>query len=153
MTERQFPTQNLSIRNDLNEIQRVGQMIESFVVQHGLPASLIAAFTLASDELLTNVISYGYDDEHEHNIHLQIKCDDSALRFRLEDDGRAYNPFATPTPDLTASLWDRPMGGLGIHLVRHLMDQVEYDREANKNIVLLTKQIPLQIGNETDEMH
>ena len=145
--------QTISIRSDLHEIRWVGQMIESFGVSHDLPLSLVMTFTLAADELLTNVISYGYDDEQEHDIHLQIKCDASALVLRLEDDGRAYNPFSAPTPDLTAALMNRPVGGLGIHLVRQLMDQVEYSREANKNIISLTKQLPHRKGNESDGMH
>lgn len=145
--------QTISIRNDLHEIQRVREMIEAFIFQHGLPVSLVAPFTLASDELLTNVINYGYDNEQEHAIHLQIKCEDFALVLRIEDDGCAYNPFSAPDPDLTTELLDRPAGGLGIYLVRQLMDQVEYDRKANKNILLLTKQISFGKGNERDGMH
>lgn len=153
MSNTSVPPQTLSIRNNLHEIKRVGEMIETFVTLHGLPTSLVGAYTLAADELLTNVISYGYDDEQEHAIHLQLKCDESALVLRLEDDGRAYNPFAAPPPDLTAELMDRPLGGLGIHLVRQLMDQVEYDRKADKNVVLLTKQIPPQKGTEANGMY
>lgn len=153
MSDNQFPIQSISIRNDLHEIPRVGRMIESFVADYGLPSSLASAFTLASDELLVNVISYGYDDGQEHNIYLQINCDASALVLRLEDDGRAYNPFSAPIPDLTVELIDRPVGGLGVHLVRQLMDQVEYDRQANKNVVRLTKQIPPQKGNTTNGMY
>lgn len=145
--------QTISIRNDLHEIQRVGHMIHAFVVNHHLPLSLVMDFTLASDELLTNVISYGYDDEQEHNIHLQIKCDASALVLRIEDDGRAYNPFSAPTPNLTTELLDRPVGGLGIYLVGQLMDQMEYERKLNKNIILLRKQIPPQKGKEHNGMH
>lgn len=145
--------QTISIRNDLHEIRRVGQMIEAFVASHGLPSSLGRDFALASDELLTNVISHGYDDEQTHAIHLQIRCDAAVLVLRLEDEGRAYNPLSAPTPDLTAELLDRSVGGLGIYLVRQLMDQVEYGREANKNILVLTKQIPRKKGNKTDGMH
>lgn len=141
------------VRNDLSEIQRVGQMITNFVTAHHLPLQLIMDFTLVAEEVLTNVISYGFDDEKTHFIQLQMEATANEIVLTIEDDGRAYNPLSVPTPDVTAALQDRPLGGLGIYLVRQLMDHLDYRREANKNGLTMKKRIPQPKGNETDEMH
>lgn len=134
-------SRTIMIRNDLHEIPRVEQMLRAFITKHQLPLSFIMDFTLAAEELLTNVISYGYEDARRHFIQLRLQYDARAVTLRLEDDGRAYDPLTTALPSLTAGVMERPIGGLGIYLVHQLMDQVEYQRVAEKNIVVLTKNL------------
>ena len=146
-------SQTITIRNKLSEIQRVENLLRGFITKHQLPLSFVMDFTLAAEELLTNVMSYGYDDNAEHLIQLQLRCNETAITLCIKDDGRAYNPLAQPLPDVTAGVMERPIGGLGIYLVRQLMDQVEYARDDEKNILTLTKNFSPNKGNETDGMH
>ena len=96
---------------------------------------------LAVDELLTNTISYGYDDDGEHRIEFVLRREGGALMIEIADDGRAFDPLQVPTPDMGASRQDRAAGGLGIYLVRKPMDGVTYRRQDGRNVVMLTKHV------------
>ncbi|QQS49153.1 MAG: ATP-binding protein [Acidobacteriota bacterium] len=129
------------IVNDLTEIGRLGRLVDEFIEGHRLPAKTAFEINLALDELLTNTITYGYDDGLEHRIHIRGSLVDGRIRIEIEDDGRAFNPLEAAVPDLEAPLVERPIGGLGIHLVRQLTDLIEYRRAAGKNIVILNKNV------------
>lgn len=141
MTEPEPERLELTIRNDLAEIARISERIDDFVARHGLPAKIAFELNLALDELLTNVISYGYDDHEPHAIELRCVLADAVITLEMEDDGRAFDPFDAPPPDLTASIADRAIGGLGVHMIRALMDHTEYRRRDGKNVVVLQKKI------------
>ena len=94
---------------------------------------------LVLDELLNNIISYAYEDDAEHIIDLNISLSEGRLAITLTDDGRAFNPFQREAPDTTLSVEDRPIGGLGVHLVTKLMDLHSYERRGEKNCVSLEK--------------
>lgn len=96
---------------------------------------------LVLDELLTNVISYGYSDRDEHLIEVDLTLEDGVLRVRIEDDGAPFNPLHAPAPDTHCPTEDRHIGGLGIHLVTSLMDHVAYERAAEKNRLIMEKRI------------
>jgi anti-sigma regulatory factor (Ser/Thr protein kinase) len=93
------------------------------------------------DELLNNTISYGYEDEDEHLIELAIVLSGGRLYATISDDGRPFNPFDSGAPDTDLSVEDRPIGGLGVHLVRNVMDRVSYERRGANNVVLLEMQL------------
>ncbi|MDX2032068.1 MAG: ATP-binding protein [Blastocatellia bacterium] len=133
----------LTIRNDLAEIARISERIDDFIAGHGLPAKLAFELNLALDELLTNVISYGYDDPGPHDIEVRCALADDVITLEMEDDGRAFDPFDAPPPDLTASIEDRSIGGLGVHLIRNLMTHTEYQRRDGRNVVILKKKTDL----------
>ena len=153
MQEISLPSQRIFIRNNLNEIPRVVQMIGAFLARLELSSSLSFDFSLAADELLTNVITYGFEDEQAHDIQVQIRRTDKAIVLCIEDDGRAYDPTQARPPDLAAGLMERSVGGLGIHLVRQFMDHLAYHRENEKNVLILTKNLPSQKGTQTHGMH
>jgi anti-sigma regulatory factor (Ser/Thr protein kinase) len=94
------------------------------------------------EEVLANVISYGYDDAGEHEIMLRLSCTGEEITAEVEDGGRPFNPLAAAPPDTSKSLEDRPVGGLGIHLVRALMDAVEYSQQQGRNLLVMKKRIP-----------
>ena len=96
---------------------------------------------LALDELVTNVINYGYDDEDEHAIRLLVSWDGETLRFVLEDDGKPFNPLDIPPPDLDTPIEDRQVGGLGIHFVRQVMDSVTYRRDGARNVLTMARRL------------
>jgi sigma-B regulation protein RsbU (phosphoserine phosphatase) len=129
----------LVLRNRLSELSRLGEAIEQFAGRHGLPQQAVYAVNLALDELVTNIISYGYADAAEHQIVLWLSFRNGQLRAEIEDDGKPFNPLEAPKPDLSKPLDERPIGGLGIHLLTTMMDGVEYRRQEGKNRLILTK--------------
>ena len=133
---------DLSFTNDLAEISRLAEEIEAFGDQYGLSASDVYKVNLALDELLTNLISYGYADGERHLIRLRLSLELGRLTAVLTDDAAAFDPLADANPAvLDGSLEDRPVGGLGLHFVRTLMDEVSYQRIGPDNQLTLVKLI------------
>ncbi|KHK02749.1 ATP-binding protein [Desulfovibrio sp. TomC] len=136
-----LPGFSLRITNRLLELDRVADAVEAFGEAHGLPAKLRYQIRLVLDELLTNTISYGYPDDGEHAISVTMSQDGQRLRFLLEDDARPFDPLTAKAPDIAAAADDRAIGGLGIHLVRAIMDRVAYEHVGGLNRLLLEKDI------------
>lgn len=128
-------------RNSLSELERVSQLTTAFGERHQLPEQLIFEINLALEEVLVNVISYGYDDQDEHEIVLHLSVQDEEVWVAVEDDGRSFNPLERAVPDLEQAVEERPIGGLGIHLVRKVMDSLEYTRQQGKNRLVMKKHI------------
>jgi anti-sigma regulatory factor (Ser/Thr protein kinase) len=139
MSRLQTPLLHLTVRTDLSEIGRIAAQVEAFCAERGLGDEVAQAVNLSLDELLTNTISYGYDDAAGHVIDVELATDGDRLTVVLRDDARAFDPTEAETPDLDADLDDRPLGGLGIHLVRSFMDDVSYSRSNGYNLLTLTK--------------
>ena len=129
------------VSNRLDEIDRVNAAFNEFAERHALSSKLRRKINLVFDELLNNIITYAYEDEHEHLIDVHIRLSQAGLTVTITDDGRPFNPFETQAPDTALSVEDRPMGGLGVHLVRNVMDRVAYERHGEKNLVRLEKEI------------
>ena len=133
----------LSLVNDLRNIAIAAENIDAFCARYGLAAEVAFEVNLAVDELVTNTISYGYDDDGEHRIELVLRLGGGALAIEIADDGRAFDSLQAPAPDFEVSLQDRAKGGLGIYLVRKTMDTVAYRRQDGRNVVTLTKRVAL----------
>jgi serine/threonine-protein kinase RsbW len=131
----------LSLRNDSAEIARLASLVDEFCAAHAVPPHLAAHFNLALDEAISNIIAYGYDDAETHEIAVHIALTHGALTAELVDDGRAFDPREAPRPDLAAPLDERPVGGLGIHFIRRLMDEVDYRREGGRNHLVFAKRL------------
>jgi sigma-B regulation protein RsbU (phosphoserine phosphatase) len=129
------------IKNDLAEIERVISQFDEFAEQHDLPVKVRQRTNIALDDLLNNIVSYAYDNKDEHEIEVLVALNDQCLVVTIMDKGRPFNPFAQDEPDTKKSLEEREIGGLGIHLVRNLMDEVSYERHINRNIVKLVKKL------------
>ena len=132
---------SVALGNDLGEIRRLAELVEGFGEAHGLAPKLVHSLNLAFDELITNVILHGFDAAGPHEIVVRITLDGEVLVAVLEDNGRPFDPLSAPRPDLDAAIEVRAIGGLGVHLVKTLMDTVEYRREGDRNILRLTKRI------------
>ena len=97
---------------------------------------------LALDELLTNVVSYAYEDEVGNmDIIYEIKDDPKVLEITIIDEGKPFNPLELKDPDLDSGVSERKIGGLGIFIVRQIMDEMEYVRKDNKNILTIRKKV------------
>ena len=128
-----------SVVNDQSGISSAAARIDAFCAAHGVAPGVCFDVTLAVDELVTNTIGYGYDDDGEHSIDLVLRIHGDTLTVEMADDGRAFDPQQAPELDLGAPLKDRARGGLGVYLVRKTMDSVAYRRQDGRNVVTLTK--------------
>jgi sigma-B regulation protein RsbU (phosphoserine phosphatase) len=129
----------LVICNHIDELSK----IVPFVDQLSLPPELVMGINLALEEAVTNVICYAYGKEkgEEKKIEITASVCENKLQFSITDYGEEFDPTQVDNPDTTLSAQNRPIGGLGIFLIRQLMDEVEYKRENNKNILILSKKI------------
>ena len=129
------------LANRLEEIERLAGVIEAFCAQHQLPDAIAFAFNLSLDEVVTNIISYAFTDVQEHAIDVRLRLDAGVLHAEVSDDGRPFNPIEVPAPDLDAPIEERRIGGLGIHIVREMMDTLGYAREGGRNVLRLSKRV------------
>ena len=143
MTEKSYA---FELKNDLSELDRLCQKCESVGESIGMPKKLIFEMNLALDELFTNIISYGFEDDKEHLIKIEIKVDENELSMRIEDDGIPFDPVLAEAPDLECRIEECKIGGLGIHLIKKLMDEIRYERVNDVNILYLKKHIDLCQG-------
>jgi anti-sigma regulatory factor (Ser/Thr protein kinase) len=108
--------------------------------RQGVPESSVRAFQVVFDELLTNAIDYALHDNPDPLLQVVLQLTGPALEAWVIDNGRAFDPLHdAAVPDLELSVEDRPIGGLGIHLVKSLMDQAEYRRDHDRNVLHLRK--------------
>ena len=137
------PPLTLTLKNDLAELTRAAEAIETYGESRGWPTRWVMNATLSLDELITNIVSYGYRDREEHEILVTLTEKDEALVVVLEDDGIAFDPFsAVPEPDLEAGVEERRIGGLGVYFVKSLMDEVAYERRDGRNRITLVQRTP-----------
>ena len=126
---------SLVMRNDIQQIPTLAEWIETI----GLPQELNMPINLALEEAVSNVMLYAYPGKSGQVL---VECDKAdQLVFTITDCGVPFDPTQQADPDITLSVEERAIGGLGIHLVRQLMDDIRYERKDNKNILTLTKQI------------
>jgi anti-sigma regulatory factor (Ser/Thr protein kinase) len=134
-------TLSVTLNNRLSELDRLSRIVATFGESHRLSDKVLHAVNLALDEIVTNIISYGYDDQADHQIVLRLSLQAEELTAEVEDDGRPFNPLEAPEPDLNQPLEERAVGGLGIHLIRNMMDRMEYRRQDGKNLLVLKKRV------------
>ena len=132
-------TRRLTLHNDISQIALLPDFIEEAVKASKLDPCLTASLNLAIEEAATNVIQYAYPNGTFGDLTIDAAITDNALTFILTDKGKPFDPTAKAEVDTSASVEDRPIGGLGIHLVRKIMDSVRYDRIDDKNVLILTK--------------
>ena len=128
-------TLSVSFANDMQELTHVLQVVNVFLEPRALPSKLVYAVNLILEEILINIIKYGYDDGESHEIEVQIEVEQEEVALTVIDDGREFNPLTIPPPDHSKSAMDRLEEGLGLQFVRHMRNAIEYRREEDKNIL------------------
>lgn len=138
----------LDVGLDMREPRRVVEQFEQFALEHELPMGLTFKFQLALDELLTNVVSYAFEEGFQDPvIRLDLHLAENRLEALLEDNGRPFNPMRdAPVPDLDLSAEDRRVGGLGIHLTKAFVHALRYERVDGWNRLNLVQ--PLEAHQE-----
>jgi anti-sigma regulatory factor (Ser/Thr protein kinase) len=137
---------SLNLKNNISEIEKLIEMVNEFGQGHMLSGNVIHDATLALEEVVSNIILYAYADEDEHEIEVGMGINQDQLIFKVKDDGKAFNPLKNPDPDVCKPFEEREIGGLGIYIVKNLMDELEYLRDNEKNI--LTMKILISGKNE-----
>ena len=132
----------LTLNPDPEELGRLVEFIETFCHRHGLPDETSCHLNIALEELILNAMKHGRCNPVEGAIRLDIELAGDTLNIELSDTGVPFNPLDRPEPDLTGNIAERPIGGLGIHLVRSLMGSIGYQRREGRNYLHLTKQVP-----------
>ena len=131
----------LILQNDVAEISKLAIFIEELGGEFGLSPELVFNLNLVLEEAVSNVILYAYPKEEHQTISLIARKKDNQLIFVLTDSGKEFDPTQAPDADITLSAEDRPIGGLGIFLIRQIMNTVEYQRIEGKNVLTLGKEL------------
>lgn len=132
---------HLILHNDIQQIPQLADFVETIADEKRLSQNLAMSLNLALEEAVTNVILYAYPDGADGLVDIEAILKEHTLEFIITDSGIPFDPTAAPDADVNLSAEERPIGGLGIYLVRQLMDEVKYHRIDGKNILSMTKNI------------
>ncbi len=125
-----------------SERRNVVDALNDFARSAHLPSSVVQAADLCLEEHITNVIAYGLQDPATQEILVHFALENGELVVEVRDEGKAFNPLQRPEVDTSLPLESKPVGGLGIHLMRRFMDDLQYRREAGQNILTMRKRVP-----------
>lgn len=131
----------IELVNQFSEIDRLNDAFNEYADRVEIDMATQLKINMVFDELINNIISYGFNDQREHKIMVRADRGTDELIIQIEDGGIPFNPFLRETPDVGASLEERDIGGLGIHLVKEVMDSVSYQRNHHLNRVMLVKNL------------
>jgi anti-anti-sigma factor len=131
----------MTISTDPGQVARVSAAFAEFADAHAMPAAIRRSVSVALDELLSNTIAYGFagDGGGGGTVSIEVELRADRVCVTLTDNGKPFNPLEMSAPDTALPLQQRQVGGLGIHLARQVMDEVAYQRRADRNVVSLTK--------------
>ncbi|MDR1267830.1 MAG: ATP-binding protein [Holosporales bacterium] len=129
---------NLTLGNDIAEVTRLCEAIESFCAERNLSTRLCHDLLLILDELVTNVIVHGFSTGVGGRIQVRFELREDNILVEVADDAPAFDPLQKSTPDVSASLEERSIGGLGIHLIRQFSQYMTYCRKDDRNIIELS---------------
>jgi anti-sigma regulatory factor (Ser/Thr protein kinase) len=132
-------TREFLLQNQLTALDALAQGLREFCLTGGMSEEETADVRLVVEEAVSNTIRHGYDDERSHEIRVRATLDRGDLTLEFEDDGRAFNPLEAPLPDVGLPVEEKPIGGLGILLLRSLTDAQEYRRSGGKNVLTLRR--------------
>ncbi len=131
----------MAIGNDLGEVAEVGERFGQFADAHGVPPGIRRSVLVALDDLLSNTIMHGFAGRKSGEVAIEADLSTERLTLTISDDGDPFDPLTAQAPDTTLTAEQRLPGGLGIHLVRQLMDEVSYERRDGRNIVTVAKRL------------
>src|ERR1700756_26459 len=140
------------IANRRDEMPAIARMVEGFGAEHRVPLAIVNDLNVALDEALNNIIAYGYEPGERSDIMVRLTSAAGEIVVEIEDVGRPFDPLQAPAPDLSGSLRERNVGGLGIHFIKNLVDEVTNARIAGRHRLRLRKRLALGLGTRRMEM-
>ena len=132
---------SITLSNNIDEVPLLAAFVDKVCEAVGFDMSTTMSLNLALEEAVVNVMSYAYPSGTTGNVNIDAVANDKRLKFIISDWGTPFDPTAEKEVDTTLSAEERPIGGLGIHLVRQIMDSINYERIDGKNVLTLRKKI------------
>lgn len=132
----------LIVPNQVSAIRPMSTWLEQRMREMGIADELVFKFDLCANEAVTNVISYAYPDGGEHQIELCLRIEDDTLILEIQDDGIPFNPLERPPHVQPEDLEHASIGGLGVNLIRKMMDGCHYRRSDGRNILAMLSHLP-----------
>ena len=132
---------SIILANDISEINKLNEFIEEIGDEFSLSPDVTFNLNLVLEEAVVNIINYAYPKEEHENIYLSARLHEGSIILILTDTGKEFDPTTAPEADITLSADERQIGGLGIFLIRQIMNEVKYERIEGKNILTLEKKL------------
>ena len=132
---------SIALKNNRHELVRLAEVVERFGAEQRLPDDTLTNVNLVLDEVVSNVIKYSRATDGEGAVTVSLMLEDGQLTIDVSDDGIAFNPLEAKPPDLDLPIMERPVGGLGIHIVRALTETATYRRESDRNHLSMTMRV------------
>jgi sigma-B regulation protein RsbU (phosphoserine phosphatase) len=134
-------SRQLTLHNDVQEVPQLAAFVDEVCEAVGFDISTTMKMNLAIEEAVVNVMNYAYPVNVKGEVRIQAEVNDVRLKIIISDDGMPFDPTEKPDADITLSVEERSIGGLGIHLVRQIMDSINYERINDQNIFTLLKKL------------
>ena len=132
----------ISIKNKMDQLEDVQQFLEQLGMEWQLDARMIFEINLVLEEYITNLVNYGYHDRENHDIIIEILKEETQLKIIIIDDAGPFNILETPeNEEIDKPVEERKIGGLGIHFIKKLTDNLEYQSVVGKNRLLIEKRL------------
>jgi anti-sigma regulatory factor (Ser/Thr protein kinase) len=131
----------IELKTELNELPRLAKEVDRFCDSVAASDPDRFALQVALEEVVMNVINHGFKGQPGHAVHINLSSDERAVTVVARDDAPAYDPLARAEVDTSLALEDRPVGGLGVHLVKKLMQEARYERRDDTNVLTLVRHI------------
>jgi anti-sigma regulatory factor (Ser/Thr protein kinase) len=132
----------IRIANRREDVRSAAEMVERFAAEHCVTSRIIHDIAVTLDEVLTNIIAYAFEPGEHSEILVCLAWRPGEMQLTVEDAGKPFDPLQAPRPELGTPLHARKVGGLGIHFIRSLMDEVAYERVDGRNRLKLAKRLP-----------
>jgi serine/threonine-protein kinase RsbW len=132
---------SIILTNDISEINKLSEFVEEIGNELSLAPDVVFNLNLVLEEAVVNIINYAYPKEEHQSIYLSATLHEGSIILVLTDTGVEFDPTMAPEADITLSAEERPIGGLGIFLIRQIMNEVRYDRIDGKNVLTMEKKL------------
>ena len=138
-----------TIENDCEQVPDILARIEAYLDEQSVPTDIVMTASLCLEEILTNTVRYAFPDDDRHEVVVEVAVGEAGLSVDITDDGIAFDPLRDAAePDVDAPVEERRIGGLGIHLVKNLMDDIRYRRVDGRNHLRLYKHLRADPGGD-----
>ncbi len=143
MTDQNDTLFEMKILNKKDDLRNLLTQVDGFLAHNCKNPAIVNKLVMCMDELITNIISYGYSDKADHEIEISAQVDTvkHEVTITMKDDGMEFDPTNPNKPNLRQPVQQRQVGGLGLHIVSSILDKMVYQRENDKNILIVTKSL------------
>ncbi|MDR9415378.1 MAG: ATP-binding protein [Gracilimonas sp.] len=133
--------QTLTVEASTEHLAKVRNFVAAHAEQIGLDQKDVSEIRLAVDEAYTNIIKHAYKNDAKMNVNIEIGSNGEQLWISLMDEGKSFDPSSYNEPDLMQRIKEKKRGGMGVYLIRKLMDQVQYNRTGHTNEIRMVKKL------------